>query len=112
MNPSGLVRSSVLQLAAWLALGAFVLPVTAEGQQGKGRDRERSRGDVAAQFKPPPGMCRIWIEGVPGSRQPAPTDCGTALRNRPPNGRVIFGDELPRINNSRPAQKGGRRSGK
>jgi hypothetical protein len=39
-------------------------------------------------------MCRIWLNGVPASRQPAPTDCATALRRRPPNARVIFGDEL------------------
>jgi hypothetical protein len=43
-------------------------------------------------YRPPPGMCRIWIEGVPPDRQPAPTDCATAVRRRPANARVIFGD--------------------
>ena len=26
-------------------------------------------------------------------QQPAPTDCPTAVKNRPPNGKVIFGDD-------------------
>ncbi|OYV63808.1 MAG: hypothetical protein B7Z72_14240 [Gemmatimonadetes bacterium 21-71-4] len=36
----------------------------------------------------------MWVNGVPAERQPAPTDCASALRNRPPNGRVIFGDDF------------------
>jgi len=42
---------------------------------------------------PPAGMCRIWIEGVPAGQQPAPTDCASAVKNRPSNGRVLFGDD-------------------
>jgi len=38
-------------------------------------------------------MCRIWLDDVPPAQQPAPTDCASAVRNRPSNGRVIFGDE-------------------
>jgi hypothetical protein len=38
-------------------------------------------------------MCRIWIKDVPAGRQPAPTDCASAVRNRPANGRVLFGDD-------------------
>lgn len=44
-------------------------------------------------FAPPSGMCRVWIEGVPAEKQSAPTDCATAVKNRPLNGWVIFGDE-------------------
>ena len=29
---------------------------------------------------PPPGMCRIWLDNVPPSQQPAPTDCASAVR--------------------------------
>ena len=54
----------------------------------------RTGGGSADAHRPPPGMCRIWIDGVPAARQPAPTDCATALRRRPPNARVIFGDEV------------------
>jgi hypothetical protein len=38
-------------------------------------------------------MCRIWINDVPPGKQPAPTDCASAVRNRPANGKVLFGDE-------------------
>jgi hypothetical protein len=50
--------------------------------------------DVPQGHRPPPGMCRIWIDGVPATRQPAPTDCATAIRRRPQNARVVFGAEL------------------
>lgn len=46
-------------------------------------------------IKPPAGMCRIWVDGVPADKQPAPTDCASALKNKPTNGRVIFGDAKP-----------------
>ena len=48
---------------------------------------------IPAEARPPKGMCRIWIDGVPAAQQAAPTDCKTAVRNRPENGRVIFGDD-------------------
>jgi hypothetical protein len=40
-------------------------------------------------------MCRIWIDGVPPTHQPAPTDCATAIRKRPLNARVVFGSDAP-----------------
>jgi hypothetical protein len=45
-------------------------------------------------------MCRIWIDGVPPGHQQAPTDCETAVRNQPPNSRIIWGDNT--TNRSRP----------
>jgi len=38
-------------------------------------------------------MCRIWLNDVPAGQQPAPTDCASAVRNRPANAKVLFGDE-------------------
>jgi hypothetical protein len=75
-----ILRSTFLALACTAALAG-----TAHAQQ---RD-----DDVPKAFRPPPGMCRIWLDRVPAKQQPAPTDCPTAVRNRPPNGRVLFGDD-------------------
>lgn len=44
-------------------------------------------------FTPPAGLCRLWISGVPASQQPAPTDCASAIRNRPSNADVVFGPQ-------------------
>ena len=63
---------------------------------------QRGREAVPSAYRPPPGMCRIWLDGVPAGQQPAPIDCATALRTRPSNGRVIFGDE----GESRPKKTG------
>jgi hypothetical protein len=51
---------------------------------------------VPPGFFPPAGMCRIWINDVPAGRQPAPTDCASAVRNRPANAKVLFGDDPPK----------------
>ena len=74
------------------------------GAQGKSFGPKNDR--IPEGHRPPPGMCRIWLEGVPAGQQPAPTDCATAVRNRPSNGRVIFGDDYrpkdERTNDARP----------
>src|SRR5688572_21095212 len=59
------------------------------------QDQSRQTDSVPASARPPAGMCRIWLPNVPASKQAAPTDCATAVRNRPANARVIFGDPLP-----------------
>jgi len=50
-------------------------------------------------------MCRIWIKGVPPGQQPAPTDCSSAVRNRPANGKVLFGDEPGKAKKSKSNKK-------
>jgi hypothetical protein len=67
-------------------LVALAAPLAAQGTQDP----------VPPEYRPPAGMCRIWLNGVPPSRQPEPTDCPTAVRRRPPNARVIFGPEPAR----------------
>ena len=44
---------------------------------------------------PPPGMCRVWYDGVAPGRQPRPTSCNEAERiaSRDRNARVIYGDD-------------------
>jgi hypothetical protein len=87
------MKKTVIALA--LLIGAPL------GAQGRGRNID----GVPPGHRPPAGMCRIWIEGVPPGRQPAPTDCATAVRNRPSNARVIYGDDNPK-----PGRKGKRSS--
>ena len=94
-----------LYLATLIAIIAAASPGEAAAQ-GRSPQPQRDREEqpqVPSRYLPPAGMCRIWLEDVPASRQPAPTDCITALRNKPANGRVIFGDPLP----SRKKGKGG-----
>ena len=63
--------------------------------------RQQPQSKVPPNYRPPAGMCRIWIDGVPANQHPAPTDCVTAVRNRPVNGTVIFGDESPKRGNEK-----------
>lgn len=74
-----------------LALAFVAITVTAGLLPAQGRG-SRS-GDIPPGHRPPPGMCRVWIDGVPPGRQPAPTRCEDAVRNRPSNARVIRGSD-------------------
>lgn len=49
--------------------------------------------DVPKASRPPAGMCRIWLDKVPAKQQPAATDCPTAVKNKPSNAKVLFGDD-------------------
>jgi len=62
-------------------------------QDGRERRAPEQRPRVPESFTPPAGMCRLWIDGVPASQQPAPTDCANAIRNRPSNAAVLFGPQ-------------------
>ena len=78
------LRSVLLALACTVGLAGV-----ARAQQTQ-QDGPES---VPKAYRPPPGMCRIWLAGVPAKQQPAPTDCRTAVRDKPSNGKVIFGDD-------------------
>ena len=77
-------------LTTTLIVVAAAVPVSAQQQS---RDSAR-KAAIPADERPPKGMCRIWLDGVPAAQQPAATDCPTALKNRPANGRVVFGDDF------------------
>ena len=70
---------------------AAVAPMHLAGAQQPGRDKKPPT--IPAGSRPPAGMCRIWLDDVPAGQQPAATDCATAVKNKPQNGRVIFGDD-------------------
>lgn len=79
-----------LLVAAFVGVGLAVFQNTA-GAQSFAPSRSRQEA-VPQRYRPPAGMCRIWLDSVPANRQPAPTDCASAIRNVPPNARVIFSD--------------------
>jgi hypothetical protein len=75
-----------------LVFAALVAGSVSLGAQARPQPRD-GKVQVPRTHLPPPGMCRIWLDNVPAAQQPAPTDCASAVRNRPRNGRVIFNDE-------------------
>src|SRR4029450_12181479 len=81
-----LTRSLFVLVLAAVAAGGSSLP-------GQGRPpAQEPKGAGASPHLPPPGMCRIWLDNVPPAQQPAPTDCASAARNLPRNGRLIYND--------------------
>ena len=84
-----------MKVSAALLIGFAVLPSPwLASAQGKSRGNKENDKDIPANMRPPAGMCRVWLDDVPAAQQPAPTDCPTAVRNRPAKGRVIFGDDF------------------
>jgi hypothetical protein len=89
-------------LAVLVAIAAVAAPAAAQPriepqpvfkQLRRDAEQRPAEADVPPAHRPPPGMCRVWLNGVPAAQQPAATDCATAIRNRPENGRVLFGDD-------------------
>ena len=89
-----MIRSLSVVVLVAMAAGSASLQAQARPQP------QEPKPAVPRTHLPPPGMCRIWLDNVPPSQQPAPTDCASAVRNQPRNGRVIFNDE-PRNPNPR-----------
>jgi hypothetical protein len=82
--------------SAILALACMALPAGgARAQQPQRPSPQPQQGsdDVPKAYRPPAGMCRIWLDKVPARQQPAPTDCPTAVKNKPSNAKVLFGDD-------------------
>ena len=76
-----------------LVFGAMVAGSASLEAQARPRPQDGSKTAVPRTHLPPPGMCRIWLDNVPPAQQPAPTDCASAARNLPRNGRLIYSDE-------------------
>lgn len=71
-------------------IGALVaLPASAQGAAEKPKE---DRNAIPASAMPPKGMCRVWLQDVAPTQQPAATDCATAIKNRPQNAQIVFGD--------------------
>ena len=82
-----MTRSLYVLVFAAVAAGSASLTAQARPQP------QDPKPVVPRTHLPPPGMCRIWLDNVPPAQQPAPTDCASAARNLPRNGRLIYSDE-------------------
>ena len=90
-----LVAPAVIGLIVSASLAGAQRPVPVKPRTNTTQKSSREQ-IIPPAFYPPAGMCRIWINEVPAGQQSAPTDCASAVRNRPANGRVLFGDEPPK----------------
>lgn len=97
-----MTTARALRTMAWatgLALAAGLATPDPALAQGNGKAKGRtvtSRGgsvDVPPGHLPPPGQCRVWVEGTPPGRQAAPTDCESAMRTAATmqDARVVYG---------------------
>lgn len=103
-----MARSTVLTLCLAGSLASLAaLPL---GAQEKSTKETKAANTVPQSAQPPAGLCRVWLENVPASQQPAPTDCATAIKNRPQNARIVFGNlrddaaKAPQKSNAGPSQ--------
>jgi hypothetical protein len=83
---AGIIVGSIVSIAALASSGA------AQARSFTTPSERQAEVRIPKGFMPPSGMCRIWLENVPPVQQPAPTDCATAIKRKPRNGRVIFGE--------------------
>lgn len=93
-SPSGYALAMHF-LALPLLVLMLLFPTQGEAQPSKAKQPQTQKEaeknpPVPKAYLPPPGMCRVWVDNVPAARQPAPTNCATAIRNKPPNARVLF----------------------
>jgi hypothetical protein len=85
------------------ALTLILIALTAGPSLAQGRGRNKQ--GVPPGHLPPAGLCRVWYDGVPPGRQPAPTSCHEAERivSRDRGARVLYGGGSNR--NDRPVYR-------
>lgn len=105
VSMTSLLRFLPISLLCAAPLAAQGTERTPERTPERAPERSTERAPAATpiprEMLPPAGKCRIWMDGVAPAQQPAPTDCQTALRQRPSNGTVVFGpaEKEPPVNN-------------
>ena len=80
------MQRTLTRTATLLGLSALLAGTAAAQGRGHGSS------SYPPGFKPPPGMCRVWIQGVPPGRQPGVTDCVSARATALANSTVLYGD--------------------
>jgi hypothetical protein len=89
-HPEVVVFRSSVRILCFASGLAAVAALPLSGQETSTRETKAAPG-VPKSAQPPAGLCQIWLENVPVGQQPAPTDCATAIKNRPNNARIVFG---------------------
>lgn len=79
-----------------IAFALLLIGVTASPAFAQGRGKNKQ--GIPPGHLPPDGLCRVWYDGVPPGRQPAPTSCSEAERiaSRTPSARVVYGSSTSR----------------
>jgi hypothetical protein len=75
-----------------IAAYAFAFAVIMVSMPSVARAQKERDDAIPKSAWPAAGLCRVWLKDVASAQQPAPTDCGTALRNPPSSATVLFGD--------------------
>lgn len=88
---TSLTRKSQMQRLS-LIVGLVAVAAVTSTAEAQRRDHG---DDIPPGHRPPPGMCRLWIDGLAPGLQPKPTDCDTAERQAGENTRIIYGDRTP-----------------
>ena len=111
------VRLLVTKLPRLLILLACVTAVEVGAQslsparaKTKEQPAEKARREpsIPKRYVPPAGMCRIWVDNVPSGRQPAPTDCTTAIRNLGNDTGLADGNRSSALTTAHTRQRQGR----
>jgi hypothetical protein len=96
LTGSGRSKMSHRIIGLLVALAALGVAIPSARAQAPIPKSLVEKSEIPRNLRPPPGMCRVWVDKVPAAQQPAPTDCATAIRNKPTNGRVIFSEDSTR----------------
>lgn len=76
------------------AVTSLATPVLSSGAAAQERQAEPEiLPGIPTSALPPEGMCRVWLRDVPVGRQPAPTDCASAIKTRPRDAMLLIGDQ-------------------
>ena len=99
-NLEGSVRTKSVTAAVLVAL---TITPSLGLAQGKGNGRSKQAQGIPPGHLPPPGACRVWIDGRPPGHQPPPTDCRSAeiTASHTRYARVIYGDRTERRDDGR-----------
>jgi len=102
VNPEGaneMVKAAIVpgRHCAWtflIATTAALIALAVLAGTAEAQGRGRKAGKIPPGHLPPPGMCRVWHDGVPPGHQPPATSCAAARYEAARSGgRLIYGGD-------------------